>query len=1459
MTVSLARVAAALDTAAPDARDRLYHLLDGLLHAQDVVLTSGQAEGVVRVLTHATGGAYGGAVAGAALRGLGCVVYVNGERCSRWHADAAAAALRWVAPPPPTAAPTPPTSSAGGDQPPSEALLHAALVCYGNVLARASARAPLVDAGAGSVAALARVLVAVSWAATRPAADAAAADAAGRVLSAGLRVLHLLLQLAAGGHEGLRGALAAGRTGDECVRLLHAAASFGVALERERAASAAAGVAATAGESASGSRISAHLVRRPAALRPPRGGASAAGSWRSVSSDGDSGSRGEEGGGDDGEGGAEDDDEDAALYEGGWPAGRGGADVGDDADDEDPEGYWWGEGASQASGTGIVAGTGDGGGAGGGGGGARCAQGAASTDAGSRRGPKPRRIPIRVRATALQCVAALAKAAPRVLHARWGVFLPEVQGTHPRPFAPSLLTLVLYDVSARVREAAAGALAAVVADAPLDKWIAVPATAVGGGSAGGSGFGGSGAVAAGGGGGGAASSLSDKASAMVRELHVGLQRALAQTDAARRPAMTVALLKAGAALVAASPYARLPLVAPALDALCDQVCELMLGRRAAPPAVGAEPRLPSAAHAPLAHMLRLQPQVAAAALHFCGAVCGSAALTPPSSMRGGADAGAPPPAPALVMRLLQRLAPIGAAAAAASDAASTALGGEVLAVFAKASRAVPELLVSAELWREVAPLLLRAFASPTPTVRVTALKLLEEVLGARARAATPGVGGGAADDAEEHGDAVEPARASGGGVAAGNPWEALEGGGGAVVGGATALTPVSLLRTYLPRACRDSAPAVRAGALACLSHALPADWAAAMGAPGPTATRLRIDLLGALHECGRDTAAAVREGAARVWGAYAALPAWRTPLFARPAAGALLHALCADDSGAVRARAAWALSQLCATAVAAPRGEDDSGAVARLLPLPGEDAASLPPPPPLNPLVRSLIDAHATDSGDADDSCSPSVLVALLSLPVVRTVLQVAGRAVASEGDRVASAALRAMGAGCAALLLHWLPRPQPSESAAEAAVLSGANSGGGGGGGGSFRACPDDALVLGGLLVLAEVVAREPAAAGPGAQAKHASVQPDASSATARWQDVADDVDVRALIAARAQRGGGGGSQAVGSVGEAGTRPADAGPAAPAPAPAPPRAGLEPPSAPAGTNGRGPAASAAAVKLRWSACGALCMVLPLADRVAGSHAATEAAATEDDGRSAPRVALSNAWVPPVLAALQGVLAEGASSRVRIAAARALALVPSRRSLRVQAAGSASPPGGAPASPAPPAPTALLVVAAATSYRAQQLQAPGYDALLPAIVCLLAALRRCGDAGDFHEYRYRGALAAAVRCALLRILGLAGADDVPALAAQLRYDAPFLLCWLAREQALCVGGGVAPTAALAGAWHEETATAALARLELAATPDVTHALIQRALQVVTSAFVPAPAFTAPARGLPEQPVAPAAS
>jgi len=185
-----------------------------------------------------------------------------------------------------------------------------------------------------------------------------------------------------------------------------------------------------------------------------------------------------------------------------------------------------------------------------------------------------------------------------------------------------------------------------------------------------------------------------------------------------------------------------------------------------------------------------------------------------------------------------------------------------------------------------------------------------------------------------------------------------------------------------------------------------------------------------------------------------------------------------------------------------------------------------------------------------------------------------------------------------------------------------------------------------------------------------------------------------------------------------------------------------------------------------------------------------------------PSVTVGCTWVPPLLAALlRAVTKGGGNFKVRIAAAQALARVPSRAAYRIP--GSPAVLGGAGGGAAAAVASLGGDGAAVASYASPALQQPGYDAFHPALAVLLAALR-VGGAGEeqeaagagwgreFDEHRYRGALTAAIRCTLLGMLPLAERlDYVRAGGSMWEEHAPFLLAWLAAEEAALVADDAA--------------------------------------------------------------------
>lgn len=168
-----------------------------------------------------------------------------------------------------------------------------------------------------------------------------------------------------------------------------------------------------------------------------------------------------------------------------------------------------------------------------------------------------------------------------------------------------------------------------------------------------------------------------------------------------------------------------------------------------------------------------------------------------------------------------------------------------------------------------------------------------------------------------------------------------------------------------------------------------------------------------------------------------------------------------------------------------------------------------------------------------------------------------------------------------------------------------------------------------------------------------------------------------------------------------------------------------------------------------------------------------------------PSVTVGCTWAPPLLAALQRALVGSGNYKVRIAAAQALAVVPSRQSYRIPGDGGdgSDESAATAAGVASAAAGSATLCEAATAYTSPRLQQPGYDGFPASLASLVAALRRCAAApGDYVDYRYRGALTAAVRVALLRMLPLAERRDYARGQALLEEAAGFLYGWLVLEE-----------------------------------------------------------------------------
>jgi hypothetical protein len=1109
---------------------RACDVLDRVVRAQEVsALTSRQLDTIIPFLLKCSGGgvgaapgagvggaggedasaALGRAVAASALRALGCLLYENYDRATKWHdpvvqkllpfihtsalpspqpqpassgakgaggvsATAAAAAAAATAAAVSVAAGAAggvaaanaaaaanPSPAPSGPPPPlplpvvplSEDTVHAALVCLGNLVLRAGPKVRHVHANL-----YAHLLRVLGWGVLLPARTLPEVEAAGRVLSSALRALLPILQA---GEAAVKDAY--GRTSEDLLRILRDLSTFGWACEalmkkrgkggrRAAGASPAVAGAAAGGDATSLAATSPAAAAAAAPTTPSRRSPSAAGGLRSP----DRGDPRSDLSGTDGEGGA---------------AGGGGGAAGGDRGSVQSRssastrsrwqmpghhhGHVHGSGGGSVSGgTASAAGGGSGqkglpgpGGSvsrpgGGGGGGASSwytnsdseeedGEGGGASESGAGfslaagAAKHKRLIPIRVRATALQCLQALAKHFAKVVQSRWELFIPQVQGVHPRPYATSLLTVVLFDPSHRVQETAAAALAAIVQDAPLHRWIALPVVhnaasavhaqrsrggATGSPTGGRAGVGVAVAAAAAGATGTSTSStasasatpapapssssssssstylrrafnsLSDKTSAMVSETHKGVSLALSRVDAVRYPGLAASLLRCAGYLMAVTPYDRLE------PGMAHDLCGLAVGLLEAP-----------------------AQAVAVAALQCIAAIFSNTAavadIATAGGTEGGEDAAATATAAAATAtasatnipprsRAHQLLAALIAHTGKASGV-SPVVRAELLSVLGKAARHHPSLLVGC--WASLQSLLLDAFGDAAPPVRAAALRVVEEILHARAAAlsaksSTGGIGGGAGaggDDGDDNADEEGAADGTAAGLelaaaaaAAAEIWAVLDGrtaagaaggedggsgGSAATAAGAPApsaagpssssssapgITIRSLLLVYLRAAIRDVSPAVRAEAAMCMSYLLPVDWASALCLPcgeageaadtastalgggrstppvsavvaaaaAPASTPspgVRNELLALLASASFDTAPPVRVAAARMWGAYLAYPEWKTSTFAQ-LAGRILLCLIIDDNLSVRAKASWALGNLCAPLSTSP-------------------------------------------------------------------------------------------------------------------------------------------------------------------------------------------------------------------------------------------------------------------------------------------------------------------------------------------------------------------------------------------------------------------------------------------------------------------------------------------------------------------------------------------------------------
>ena len=629
-----------------------------------------------------------------------------------------------------------------------------------------------------------------------------------------------------------------------------------------------------------------------------------------------------------------------------------------------------------------------------------------SANTGGAGGGRTRHLPIRVRISALQCLEALARGQRRLVASHWHVCLPQDDALHPRPAAPTLASALLFDPSPKAREAAAAAMTATLAALPISKWVAVtPGTTrdaaaseaaaapapdlSAGGVASGQAAVDAFLAAASAAGIGQGASMSQRVQAMVVQVHLALRQAL-RPETQAPAALTTATLHTLAELVSATPYLRFP---PGMLTLC-------------------------------------LPQVVAL-LH-----CGDVAVQVPALQCLGVLVSTSGTLPEVTQAMLPPRQGSGASLLTVlfdmcGDATPLPVRTEVLGVLAKSARHYSGVISRA--WPQVQDTLVASLTHAQHTVRSNGLRVLEELL--RARAGTTPIR--LARAAAVLSDAASREAASA------QDHFALAMAGQPPAGAGFSLQ--LLVEDLLPRACTDTTAAVRASAITALSYLLPVDWARLLGGGqaevagdcrlpvSPAGCALRDRTLSLVVTASRDAVPAVRMAAARAWGALACFREWKTHAFAG-LAGAHLLGLVTDPALNVRVRAVWALGNLCATPRRSEAASLHSASTAGLV---APSAAALgggggPTPPRRRPAAGRMVGPHTAGSGDVEGDETPLLLSQFVPLPFLRRVA-LALLAAGSDHDKVSSAAVRTLGLVVKGLVEHLYPRDAlEAESAVE-------------------------------------------------------------------------------------------------------------------------------------------------------------------------------------------------------------------------------------------------------------------------------------------------------------------------------------------------------------------------------------------------------------------------------------------
>ena len=400
------------------------------------------------------------------------------------------------------------------------------------------------------------------------------------------------------------------------------------------------------------------------------------------------------------------------------------------------------------------------------------------------------------------------------------------------------------------------------------------------------------------------------------------------------------------------------------------------------------------------------------------------------------------------------------------------------------------------------------------------------------------------------------------------------------------ITVQSLLSIYLRAALSDVSPVVRAEAAMCISCLFPKDWLSFLknvesssstekdAVSGfEAALQQRDSILKQLVAVAFDASPKVRVAAARAFGAYLAFPEWKTQPFAQLAAKVLL-VLMSDDNLQVRAKASWALGNLCSPAAnsssltVSSSSSSSSAAVAAAAAHHHHGvlttAASHLSGQHSNIVQTVFPYAHETSSrcmwspsqctsvtaavSAADDShlnilaplelyngfgSSQSMLLSLLTLPLLRVVTQATLRA-AGDHDKVSCTAVRTLGYCVQALLFHWLPLPTDVRDVVNPVILANLRPGIAPTSVKRAEAgpCPDDDLIKASMLALADIVAGSTSSSSSSSSAANSSSSPliatisssssslsnQTKAPSAKWLDVGEEDDHRDIISKRLQ-----------------------------------------------------------------------------------------------------------------------------------------------------------------------------------------------------------------------------------------------------------------------------------------------------------------------------------------------------